>query len=433
MIDIKLIRENPNLVKENINKKFQQDKLKLVDEVLRLDEEWRKIKYQEDSLRSERNKVSLKINELKKAKKDAGHELKKAKEIPGKIAELEEKRKKLEDEIKEIMFKIPNIIHKSVPIGKDASQNKVVKVYGSAKKAKVKSHVEIGEELGVLDFDNSASVAGKGFYFMKGDLALLNMALINYARDFMIEKKFEYIEPPLMIRKEILDGVYSNSEIEQMAYKIEGEDLYLIATSEHPLIGQFIGKTLLKKDVPILQTAYSMCFRKEIGSHGIDEKGIFRTHQFNKQEMIVICDSSDSYTWFENMMKMSVELFKKLEIPFRVIEICSGDLGDLKSKQYDFEAWSPKRGEYFEITSLSNLESAQARRLDIRIDSGKERYFAHTLNNTVIATSRVLVAMLENFQQKNGSVKIPKVLWNYTGFKKIEIKKEKEKKVVGKV
>lgn len=425
MIDIKLIRESPEVVRENIKKKFQNEKLALVDEVKKIDEEWRKAKYQEDSLRSERNKVSEEINKLKKAKKDVSAVLKRAKEIPGKIAELEEKRKILEDKIRDITLKIPNMMHSSVPIGKDSSENKVVKSYGVAKKSNVKSHVEVGEALGVLDFDKSAEVAGKGFYFMKGDLALLNMALINYARDFMVEKGFQYVEPPLMIRKEVLDGVMAFSEIEQMAYKIDGEDLYLIATSEHPLIGQFIDKPILKKDLPILQTAYSMCFRKEIGSHGIDEKGIFRTHQFNKQEMVVICDPSDSYVWFDKMMKMSVELFKNLEIPFRVLEICSGDLGDLKAKQYDFEAWSPKRGEYFEITSLSNLESAQARRLGIRVDDGKERVFAHTLNNTVIATSRILVAILENFQQKDGSVKIPKALWKYTGFKKIGGKKEK--------
>jgi len=419
MIDIKLVRENPELVKENLKRKFQIEKIPLVDKVLKLDGEWRKLKYQEDGLRSERNNISKKINELKKAKKDAKTEIKKAKEIPEKIAKSEEKRKNLEGEIHKIMLKLPNIIHKSVPIGKSDKENKELKRIGKIKKGKIKGHVELGEELGVLDFDDSARVSGKGFYYLKGDLALLNMALINFARDFMIKKGFEYVEPPLMIRGDVLLGVYSNEEIEQMAYKIDGEDLYLIATSEHPLIGQFIGKTLKKKDLPVKQTAYSICFRKEIGSHGVDEKGIFRTHQFNKQEMIVICEPKDSYKWYDEMLKMGIEIFKKLEIPIRVVEICSGDLADLKAKSCDIEAWSPRKNAYFEMSSLSNMEDAQARRLNIRINDGEKNYFAHTLNSTVIATSRVLVAIMENFQQKDGSIKIPKALQKYMGKKVI--------------
>ncbi len=421
MIDIKLVRDNPELVKANIIKKFQKEKAVLVDEVLKLDKEWRGVKYDEDKLRSERNSISQKINELKKAKKSVTKELKIAKEIPEEIEQLGIKRKELEEKITEIMYKIPNIIHPSVPIGKDSSENVEIKKIGIPKKFdfKVKSHVELGEELGMLDFDSSAEVSGKGFYYLKGDLALLNAALINFARDFMVSKNFEYIEPPLMIRKNILSGVYSNAEIEQMAYKIEGEDLYLIATSEHPLIGQFIGKTLNKKDLPVLQTGYSMCFRKEIGSHGIDEKGIYRTHQFNKQEMIVICDPAESYSWYDKMLSFSVDIFKALEIPIRILECCSGDLADLKAKSCDLEAWSPRQNKYFEVTSLTNMEAAQARRLGIRIDDRGKKYFAHTLNNTVIATSRALVAIMENNQQKDGSIKIPKVLIPYMNGKKI--------------
>ena len=421
MIDIKLIRENPGLVKENIKKKFQNEKLKLVDEVRKLDEEWRKLKYQEDKLRSERNNISKKINELKKAGKNASKEIKEAKAIPGKIEKIEEKRKLLEEKIHGIMLLIPNIIHKSVPIGKSSENNVEIKRFGKPEKFNfnVKSHVELGEGLGMLDFDTSSETSGKGFYYIKGDLALLNMALINFARDYMVEQGFEYVEPPLMIRKNILTGVYSNAEIEQMAYKIEGEDLYLIATSEHPLIGQFIDKTLNKKDIPVLQTGYSMCFRKEIGSHGIDEKGIYRTHQFNKQEMIVICEPEESYKWYDKMLKMSIEIFKALEIPFRILECCSGDLADLKAKSCDLEAWSPRQKKYFEVTSLTNMEEAQARRLNIKIEDKGKRYFAHTLNNTVIATSRALVAIMENHQQEDGSIKIPKVLQKYMGGKKV--------------
>jgi len=431
MIDIKLVRESPELVKKNIKKKFQEEKLVLVDKVGKLDADWRKLKFNEDKLRAERNKISKQINEFKKHKKDVKELIKKAKIIPDKIFKSQAKRKKLEEQIKKIMWQIPNIIHKSVPLGKDESENVEIKKIGKPKKFsfKIKNHVELGEDLKMLDFDTSAKTSGKGFYYLKGDLALLNMALINYARDFMIKQGFEYVEPPLMIREEILNGVYSNKEIEQMVYKIEGEDLHLIATSEHPLIGQFIGKTLKENELPILQTGYSMCFRKEIGSHGIDEKGIYRTHQFNKQEMIVICEPKESYEWYDKLLKYSIDLFKSLEIPFRVLEICSGDLADLKAKSCDLEAWSPRKGKYFEITSLTNMEEAQARRLGIRIQRRNENIFAHTLNNTAIATSRILVAIMENNQQKDGSIKIPAVLQKYMGGKKvIKRKDEKNKK-----
>ncbi len=400
----------------------------MVDKVKKLDEGWRKLKYEEDNLRSRRNKISEQINQAKKQKKDASKLIKKAKAIPKEIERVRRKRKKLEEEINQIMYEIPNIIHKSVPTGKDESKNVEIKKIGKPKKFNfpAKGHVELGEKLGMLDFDVSAKVSGKGFYYLKGDLALLNMALINFARDYMIKQGFEYVEPPLMIRKEILKGVYSNKEINAMVYKIEDEDLYLIATAEHPLIGQFINKTLKKKDIPIKQTGYSMCFRKEIGSHGIDEKGLFRTHQFNKQEMIIICEPSESYKWYDKMLKISVDIFKALEIPIRILEMCSGDLGDLKAKSCDLEAWSARQKKYFEIGSLTNMEEAQARRLNIKIEDKGKRYFAHTLNNTVIATSRALIALMENHQQKDGSIKIPKVLWKYMGGKKV-IGNEKKK------
>lgn len=428
MIDIKLLRENPELVRENIKKKFQDEKLVLVDKILKLDEEWRKLKFKEDSFRADRNKISKVISDLKKQGKDASKELEMAKKIPDEIANLEEKRKDLENQIKIILMTLPNVMHNSVPIGKDASQNVEVEKIGKIRKFdfKPKNHIELGEALGVLDFETSADVAGKGFYYLKGPLAVLNQALINYARDFMIKNGFEYVEPPLMIRKEIVDGVVSFEDLENMIYKVEGEDLYLIGTSEHSLIGQFINKTFLSKDLPVSQTAYSMCFRREVGSHGVEEKGLFRTHQFNKQEMIVICEPKDSEAWFEKMAKLSVDFFSSLEIPVRILEMCSGDLGDLKSRQIDVEAWSPIKQVYYEIGSCSNLTDAQSRRLGIRIDNGGERYFAHTLNNTVIATSRGMVAILENFQHKDGSIKIPKVLWKYTGFKEIKPKKEKK-------
>ncbi|MCK5149871.1 serine--tRNA ligase [Candidatus Pacearchaeota archaeon] len=422
MIDIKLIRDNPELVKENMKKKFQEEKFVLVDNVRKLDEKWRALKYKEDNLRSERNKISQQINQTKKQKKDASALIKKAKEIPGKIEVLEKKRKKFEEEINQIMYKIPNIISKDVPMGKDESKNVEIKKVGRLRKFgfPVKGHVELGEKLRMLDFDASAKVSGKGFYYLKGDLALLNMALINFARDSLIGKGFEYIETPLMLREEIIKKVTDLHDQKNQIYKIEGEDLYLIGTSEHSLIGRFIDTTILEKNLPIKNTSYSMCFRKEIGSHGIDEKGIFRTHQFNKQEMIVICGASDSDSWYDKMLKYSIDILKALEIPIRVLEICSGDLGDLKHRQVDIEAWSPRQKKYYEVGSCSNLTDAQARKLNIKIENKGERSFPHTLNNTAIATSRVLVALMENNQQKDGSIKIPKVLWKYTGFKEIK-------------
>ena len=426
MIDIKLIRENPEIVKENIRKKFQDEKISLVDKVKKLDDEWRKLKYKEDGLRSERNKISEKINQSKKQKKSAFDLIKKAKEIPEKIAKLGEKRKKLEKEIREIQIEIPNIISKNTPIGKDDSKNVEDKKFGKIRKFDfpVKSHVEILENLGLADFDSSARVAGTGFYYIEGDIALLNMALINFAKDLMISKGFNYVEAPLLLREEIIDKVTDLNDKKQQIYIIEGKPkMALIGTSEHSLIGRFAGQEINEKKLPIKQTSYSMCFRKEIGAHGIDEKGLFRSHQFNKIEMIVICrpDLKESEKYFKELQNITIEIFKKLEIPIRVLKICSGDLSDLKYEQIDIEAYSPRKKTYIEAGSCSNLTGAQARKLEIHTRINNERVIPHTLNNTAIATSRALVTIIENNQQKNGSIKIPKVLIPYMhGRKKIE-------------
>jgi seryl-tRNA synthetase len=428
MIDIKLIRENEELVKKNIKKKFQEHKLKFVDEIKQKDEKKRQLMKEAQDLRHKRNEVSKQINEEKKKGNNIKKLLEEAKEIPILIKKIEEKQKILDDEIEILLKKIPNIIHLSVPIGKNDKENVEIAKFGKIKTFdfKIKSHSEIAETLNLADFETSGDISGNGFYILKSDLALLNMALINFARDYMIKKGYTYYEPPLMIRKNVLDGVYSNEEINQQSYKIENEDLYLIATSEHPLIGMFINKVINKKELPIKITGYSVCFRKEIGSHGIDEKGLFRTHQFHKQEMIIICEPSDSYKYYDEMINHSIEIFKQLEIPIRHLECCSGDLGDLKAKSADLEAWSPRKNGYIEITSCTNMEEAQARRLNIKIiDEQNNRYFAHTLNNTVIATSRALVAILENNQNKDGTVNIPKILWPYmNGKQKLELNKK---------
>jgi len=431
MIDIRLIRENSELVKENIRKKFQNDKLPLVDEVRKKDEEWRKLKAQADEMRASRNKVSESINQAKKAKneKKARELIKEAQELPEKIAKLEQATGRLEQEIKAIMYRIPNIIHKSVPIGKDASQNVVRKTIGKPNKTdfEIINHAELAEKLNGADFEIARKISGNGFYFLKGKLAQLSVAVLNFARDYMIKQGFEYTEPPLMIRKRVVEGVMSFQEMENMMYKIDGEDLYMIGTSEHPLIGMYMDKALSKKDIPQLVTGFSPCFRKEIGAHGIDEKGFFRVHQFYKQEMIVVCEPGDSYKWYDKMLEHSINVFKALEIPLRVLECCSGDLADLKAKSCDVEAWSPRQKKYFEVGSLTNMEEAQARRLNIKIEDKGQRYFAHTLNNTVLASPRILVALMENHQQKDGSIKIPKALWKYTGFKEIRAEREKKK------
>jgi len=419
LLDIKFIRENSKKVKENIKKKFQNEKIKKVDELLVKEKKYRELLQRSEKLRASRNKITSEINQVKKQGGNVSKLIREAKDIPDKIKETEETQNNLKREIKEILYIIPNMIHKSVPVGKNDKENKVREIIGKPKKFnfQIKNHVEVGEKLGIVDFDTSAKTSGNGFYYLKGDLALLNMALVNYARDYMVKQGYEYIEPPLMIRENILTGVYSHEEIEQMSYKIEGEDLFLIATSEHPLIGMFINQTIKKEDLPIKITGFSSCFRKEIGSHGIDEKGLYRTHQFNKQEMIVICEPEDSYKFYDEMNKHSKTIFKKLGLPIRELECCSGDLGDLKAKSSDLEVWSPRKKEYFEITSLTNMEAAQARRLNIKITDSKQKYFAHTLNNTVIATSRAMVAILENYQNKDGSITIPKALVPYMGGK----------------
>src|SRR3989344_830924 len=422
MLDIKFIRENPEKVKTNLKKRFQEGKIKLLESLIKKDEQWRKLKKQLDDSRSRRNKVSIEINLLKKEGKSTAQLLKEVKSLPDKIKDMEEKTDSLQSEIHELMMQIPNMIHASVPVGKDNTKNVVRDQIGKIPKFnfEVKNHAELGELLNVLDFDSSAAISGNGFYVMKGKLALLNQALIEYARDFMVSRGYTYIEPPLMIKKEVLQGVYSNSEIAQMSYKIEDNDLYLIATSEHPLIGMFINKIIKEEDLPVKLTAYSMCFRKEIGSHGIDEKGLYRTHQFNKQEMVVICKSEDSYKYYDELLSLSKELFKSLEVPIRELESCSGDLSDLKAKGADLEAWSPRQKKFFEITSVTNMEEAQARRLNIKfVDEHNNRRFVHTLNNTAIATSRALVAIMENHQNKDGSISIPKVLQQYMHGKKV--------------
>ena len=430
MLDIKFVRENSDVVRENLKKKFQEQKLSLVDDVLSSDIKYRKILQEVESLKHERNVCSQEINKnlksgMAKDSPDMITLFSRSKEIPQKIKELDESVLELKDSIRNMLMDLPNIIHDSVPIGKDDTKNVELERIGEPeeKDFEVLNHAEIAEQLGIADFETSAKTSGAGFYYLKGDLALLNMALINFARDYMMKENFMYVEPPLMIKADILRGVYSNDEIDAMSYKIEGEDLYLIATSEHSLIGGFIGKTLEEKDLPIRMTGYSMCFRKEIGSHGIDEKGLYRTHQFNKQEMIVICKPEDSYKYYHEILGYSKGVFEALGLPSRVLECCSGDLGDLKAKSADLEVWSPRRKGYFEVCSCSNLTDAQSRRLNIRVNTGTEKYFPHTLNNTVIATSRALVGILENYQNADGSITIPKVLVSYMGNKtKIEAK-----------
>ncbi len=424
MIDIKLIRENPELVRENIKKKFQDRKLELVEKIKKLDIDWRNLKQRTDKLRHERNEISKEIAETKKANdsKKLKELMKEAKLIPNKIDEIEKRELSLQEEINKLLLQIPNIMHESIPIGKDAAQNKEIEKIGKPQKFSFqpKNHVELGESLDILDFDTSAKTSGKGFYYMKGDLALLNQALIKFGIKKLTKNSYTYIETPLMLRKNVIENVTDLNDMQNQIYKIENEDLYLIGTSEHSLIGKFIDTIIPENQLPIKNTSYSMCFRKEIGSHGIEEKGIFRTHQFNKVEMVIICNPKDSIKYFEEARNITIDIFKSLKIPIRVLEICSGDLGDLKHKQVDIEAWSPIKKEYYEIGSCSNLTDAQARRLKIRaITKNGERFIPHTINNTAIATSRALVAILENFQQKDGSIKIPTVLQEYINGKKL--------------
>ena len=423
MIDIKFLREHPDLVKENIKKKFQDHKLILVDEVIELDKKNREAKLNGDNLRNQRKTLSNQIgNLMKNGEKMQAEEIKRqVQEINEKLEKNEALEDELAEEIKSRMMKIPNILHPSVPIGEDDSKNVEIKKYGDpiVPDYEIPYHGEIMESLGGLDLDSARRVAGNGFYYLLGDVARLHSAVLTYARDFMINKGFTYCIPPFMIRSNVVTGVMSFEEMDAMMYKIEGEDLYLIGTSEHSMIGKFKDQILDKTKMPYTMTSYSPCFRKEKGAHGIEERGVYRIHQFEKQEMIVVCEPEDSWNWYDKLWSYTVELFRNMDIPVRTLECCSGDLADLKAKSCDVEAWSPRQQKYFEVGSCSNLTDAQARRLGIRIKGEKQNYFAHTLNNTVVAPPRMLIALLENNYQEDGSVKIPEVLWPYMGGTKV--------------
>ena len=419
MIDIKFLREYPDLVKENIKKKFQDQKLVLVDEVLELDKKNREAKLNGDNLRSERKKLSNQIgNLMKNGEKLEAEEIKQqVQEINTKLERNEALEDELAEEIKSRMMKIPNIMHPSVPIGEDDSKNVEIQKYGEpvVPDYEIPYHGEIMEALGGLDLDSARRVSGNGFYYLMGDVARLHSAVLAYARDFMINKGFTYCIPPFMIRSNVVTGVMSFEEMDAMMYKIEGDDLYLIGTSEHSMIGKFKDQILDKSKMPYTMTSYSPCFRKEKGAHGIEERGVYRIHQFEKQEMIVVCEPEDSWKWYDKMWSYTVELFRSMNIPVRTLECCSGDLADLKAKSCDVEAWSPRQKKYFEVGSCSNLTDAQARRLGIRIKGEKENYYAHTLNNTVVAPPRMLIAVMENNYMPDGSVVIPEVLRPYMG------------------
>ena len=419
MIDLKFLRENPDVVKQNIKNKFQDEKLKLVDEVIELDAENRKVQLEADNLRANRNSISKKIGALMgQGKREEAEALKEqVNKDAAHLQELQAKEGELQEEIKKRMMVIPNIIDPSVPIGKDDSENVEVERFGEpfVPDFEIPYHTEIMEKLNGIDLDSARKVAGNGFYYLMGDIARLQSAILSYARDFMINKGFTYCIPPFMIRSDVVTGVMSFSEMESMMYKIEGEDLYLIGTSEHSMIGKFIDTIIKEEELPKTLTSYSPCFRKEKGAHGIEERGVYRIHQFEKQEMIVVCKPEDSKEWFDKLWKNTVELFRSLDIPVRTLECCSGDLADLKVKSLDVEAWSPRQKKYFEVGSCSNLGDAQARRLKIRVAGEKGKYFAHTLNNTVVAPPRMLIAFLENNLNEDGSIRIPEKLRPYMG------------------
>ena len=419
MLDIKFVRENPEIVKQNIRNKFQDQKLGLVDEVIELDAQKRAAQQEADSLRAERNKLSKQIGALMgQGKKEEAEEVKKQVAAEAdRLAELSEKEKELDEKILKDMMTIPNIIDPSVPIGKDDSENVEVQRYGEpvVPDFEIPYHTEIMERFNGIDLDSARKVAGNGFYYLMGDIARLHSAVLAYARDFMINRGFTYCVPPFMIRSNVVTGVMSFAEMDAMMYKIEGEDLYLIGTSEHSMIGKFIDSILQKDELPKTLTSYSPCFRKEKGAHGLEERGVYRIHQFEKQEMIVVCEPEDSKMWFDRLWQNTVDPFRSMDIPVRTLECCSGDLADLKVKSVDVEAWSPRQKKYFEVGSCSNLGDAQARRLKIRINGEKGKYFAHTLNNTVVAPPRMLIAFLENNLQADGSVRIPEALQPYMG------------------
>ena len=419
MLDIKFVRNNPEVVKQNIKNKFQDEKLPLVDEVLELDVKNREIKQEVEALRAEKNKASKQIGAMMaQGKREEAEEMKKkVAESADRMEALSVEEKEVEEKIKKIMMTIPNIIDPSVPIGKDDSENVEVERYGEpvVPNFEVPYHTDIMERFNGIDLDSARKVAGNGFYYLMGDFARLHSAVISYARDFMINRGFTYCVPPFMIRSNVVTGVMSFAEMDAMMYKIEGEDLYLIGTSEHSMIGKFIDTQLTEDQLPQTLTSYSPCFRKEKGAHGIEERGVYRIHQFEKQEMIVVCKPEDSMEWYDKLWQNTVDLFRSLDIPVRTLECCSGDLADLKVKSVDVEAWSPRQKKYFEVGSCSNLGDAQARRLGIRVKGESGKYFAHTLNNTVVAPPRMLIAFLENNLQEDGSVKIPEALQPYMG------------------
>ena len=419
MLDLKFLRENPDIVKQNIKNKFQDHKLPLVDEVIALDAQNRKTQQEADNLRAERNKISKEIGKLMgQGKKEEAEEMKKkVTEASAHLAQLEAKESELQEKVLKIMMVIPNIIDPSVPIGKDDSENVEVQKYGEpvVPDFEIPYHTEIMEKFNGIDLDAARKVAGNGFYYLMGDIARLHSAVISYARDFMINRGFTYCVPPFMIRSDVVTGVMSFDEMDAMMYKIEGEDLYLIGTSEHSMIGKFIDTIVPEENLPYTLTSYSPCFRKEKGAHGLEERGVYRIHQFEKQEMIVVCKPEESAAWFDKLWQNTVDLFRTLDIPVRTLECCSGDLADLKVKSIDVEAWSPRQKKYFEVGSCSNLGDAQARRLKIRVKAKDGKYFAHTLNNTVVAPPRMLIAFLENNLQEDGSVRIPEALRPYMG------------------
>ena len=431
MLDLKFVRENPEAVKQNIRNKFQDNKLPLVDEVIELDELNRAAKQEGDALRAERNKLSKQIGGLMgQGKREEAEELKKqVTAASDHLAELEEKERELDEKIKKIMMTIPNIIDPSVPIGKDDSENVEVKRYGEpvVPDLEIPYHTDIMVRFDGIDLDSARKVAGNGFYYLMGDIARLHSSVISYARDFMIDRGFTYCVPPFMIRSEVVTGVMSFAEMDAMMYKIEGEDLYLIGTSEHSMIGKFIDTIIPEESLPKTLTSYSPCFRKEKGAHGLEERGVYRIHQFEKQEMIVVCKPEESMEWYDKLWQNTVDLFRSLDIPVRTLECCSGDLADLKVKSVDVEAWSPRQKKYFEVGSCSNLGDAQARRLKIRVNGEDGRkYFAHTLNNTVVAPPRMLIAFLENNLQADGSVRIPELLRPYMGGMEAIVPKDKK-------
>ena len=427
MLDIKFVRENPEIVKQNIRNKFQDKKLPLVDEVIELDKRNREIKQEVEALRAERNKLSKQIGGLmKQGKKEEAEEVKRQVAASAdRINELSAEEAEVEEKLKNNMMVIPNIIDPSVPIGKDDSENVEIERFGEpvVPDFEIPYHTEIMEAFNGIDLDSARKVAGNGFYYLMGDIARLHSAVIAYARDFMINRGFTYCVPPFMIRSNVVTGVMSFAEMDSMMYKIEGEDLYLIGTSEHSMIGKFIDTIIPEEELPKTLTSYSPCFRKEKGAHGIEERGVYRIHQFEKQEMIVVCKPEESKMWYEKLWKNTVDLFRSMDIPVRTLECCSGDLADLKVKSVDVEAWSPRQKKYFEVGSCSNLGDAQARRLKIRVNGENGKYFAHTLNNTVVAPPRMLIAFLENNLQADGSVKIPEVLQPYMGGMKVIEKK----------